>query len=314
MFFPDWEKRRKKKKMTDNDFFLLDRMQKIKQINKDYNLLENSYISFSGGKDSVMLSHLVDLALPKNQIPRVFINTGIEYKMIVDYVKECQKKDNRIQIVSSKVNISKMLEEVGYPFKSKEHSQKVSLYQRQGKTKTISDYLGEGNKSRFLCPDKLKYQFTPDFNLKISDKCCYHLKKKVGDIWATENKKSITILGLRQEEGGLRQSIITCLVYTDKKRTKLKKFSPLLPLSNDFVDWYIKEFRLELCQLYKEPYNFKRTGCAGCPFSPDLQEQLNKMASLLPKERTKCEFIWHKVYKEYRRKNYRLESDFFMDM
>ena len=81
--------------MTEFDFLLSDRIQKIKSINDEYNLADNAYISFSGGKDSVVLSKLIDIALPNNKIPRVFINTGIEYGSIVKFVKEFGRGDNR---------------------------------------------------------------------------------------------------------------------------------------------------------------------------------------------------------------------------
>lgn len=64
--------------MTEFDFDLADRIQKIKSINNLYNLKKNAFISFSGGKDSTVLSKVIDLALPDNNIPRVFFNTGIE--------------------------------------------------------------------------------------------------------------------------------------------------------------------------------------------------------------------------------------------
>ena len=81
--------------MTENDFTLCDRIAKIKAINGEYNLLQNAYISFSGGKDSVACSKLIDLALPGNKIPRVFINTGIEYSAIVKFVqKNCHNSTN----------------------------------------------------------------------------------------------------------------------------------------------------------------------------------------------------------------------------
>ena len=73
--------------MTENEFLLADRIAKIKSINELYDLENNAYISFSGGKDSTVLSHLVDEALPNNKIPRVFINTGIEYKLLVAFVE-----------------------------------------------------------------------------------------------------------------------------------------------------------------------------------------------------------------------------------
>ena len=110
------------------EFNLTDRIAKIKAINEEYDLEHNSYISFSGGKDSVVLSRLIDIALPNNKIPRVYFNTGIEYKMMVDYVKGLSKTDSRYQIINSGVNIKKMLEENGYPFKSKQHSHNWSIY------------------------------------------------------------------------------------------------------------------------------------------------------------------------------------------
>lgn len=42
--------------MTDFEFDLADRVQKIKSINEMYDLEKNSFISFSGGKDSTVLS------------------------------------------------------------------------------------------------------------------------------------------------------------------------------------------------------------------------------------------------------------------
>ena len=77
----------------DNEFLLMDRIQKIKQIIKQYGE-ENFYISFSGGKDSTVLSALVDMALPDNTIPRVYANTGIEYRLIVDFVEREREREN----------------------------------------------------------------------------------------------------------------------------------------------------------------------------------------------------------------------------
>lgn len=69
-----------------NEFLLQDRIQKIQQIIRKYGE-ENFYISFSGGKDSTVLSALIDMALPDNKIPRVYANTGIEYRLILDFVE-----------------------------------------------------------------------------------------------------------------------------------------------------------------------------------------------------------------------------------
>ena len=71
---------------AEAQMLLQDRIQKIKQIIGKYGE-ENFYISFSGGKDSTVVSALIDMAIPGNTIPRVYANTGIEYRLIVDFVE-----------------------------------------------------------------------------------------------------------------------------------------------------------------------------------------------------------------------------------
>lgn len=276
--------------MTDFEFELSDRITKIKSMNELYNLEENAFISFSGGKDSTVLSRLIDEALPGNKLPRVFFNTGIEYKEILRFVREKASKDSRFIIYNSSVNIRNMLETKGYPFKSKEFAQKMYTYQRSGYCKTVTDYLGTtGNKAKtFCCPEKLKPCFTPDFTLKVSDKCCKELKKKVSERWSKENNKPIVITGMTRGEGGVRKSKTACAVFNEGK---LHKFHPLFPVSKDFVDKAIYIYQLRLCKLYYPPYNFERTGCKGCPFNMKLKEQLEVMKNLLPEEYKQCQIL-----------------------
>ena len=291
--------------MTEFEFEVADRIAKIKSMNELYDLEHKAFISFSGGKDSCVLSKLIDIALPDNKIPRVFFNTGIEYKAILQFVRDKAKEDNRIIIHNSSVNIRTMLETKGYPFKSKEFAQKMYTYQRSGNCKTVTDYIGlTGNKAKtFQCPEKLKVCFTPDFTLKVSDKCCKELKKKISEKWSKDNDRPIVITGMTRGEGGVRKSKTACAVFDEGK---LRKFHPLFPVSKDFIDKAICIYEIELCKLYKAPYNFERTGCKGCPFNMKLKEQLEIMKELLPEEYKQCQILWGKVYKEYERLNYRL--------
>ena len=277
-----------------------DRIEKIKQINESKNLLENGYLSLSGGKDSLVVHYMLDIALPNNQIPRLFINTGIDYADIRKFVFDLANKDSRIIIINSGVNIPKMLREKGYPFKSKEHSLKVNEYKKGSRAPNILKY--KDGTGKYTCPKILKYQYQDDFILHISNRCCYELKKNIAHKWVKENHLSITITGMRNEEGGQRESL-NCL--TDKG----SKFHPLAPVNEDFIDWFITKHNIELCKLYYPPYNFERTGCKGCPFNLKLQEDLDTMLIYLPQERIQCEIIWKEVYKEYRRIGYRLRKE-----
>lgn len=288
---------------------LQDRIQKIQSINKQHNLLDNAYLSFSGGKDSTVLHYLIDLALPGNNIPRVFINTGIEYKKIVEFVNEMAKKDSRFIILKPSQNIKEVLKEHGYPFKSKEHAYKWNQWYKGSKSPRILKYArGE---SGFDCSKKLLYQFTDSYkenpNIVISDRCCFKLKKEPVHKWAKENKKSITLTGMLGEEGGNRSNI-GCLAF--KGNGRVDKFHPLIVVTHDWEDWFIKKFDIELCELYYPPYNFDRTGCKGCPFALKLQHNLDVMEKFFPAERKQCEDLWNPVYTEYRKIGYRLKKPY----
>lgn len=288
----------------DFEFLLFERKTKIQNTFYQYGI-ENFYVSFSGGKDSTVLSELIDEAVPGNEIPRVFCDTGIELNMIRDFVRKKAETDRRIQIIQPKKNIKKTLEEVGYPFKSKEHSLYVDVFQRNGITKSSKRYLTRES-NRFRCPQKLMYQFTEDFKLKVSSKCCDELKKKPIKEWQDKNQKPYKIVWIRHEEGGRRLNA-HCLAFKQDKKT-LKGFAPLIPVKELWIDWYIKRNNIEICDIYKPPYNFKRTGCKGCPFNIKVQRELDTLQEFFPEERKQCEMIWKPVYDEYRRIGYRLKK------
>ena len=169
--------------MNENEFMLEDRIAKIRAINNQYDLLNNGYISFSGGKDSKITSDLIDIALPNNKIPRLFLNTGIEYSKMVKYVKRLAEKDDRIIIYNSSVNIRKMLNEYGYPFKSKQHSHNWSIYNNN--RDEISKYIGMINKD-----NQLLYNFDFIHNLpngvKTTIKYIYGIREKVVRVLDTD--------------------------------------------------------------------------------------------------------------------------------
>ena len=292
--------------MTDNEFLLFDRLTKIRSVINQYGE-ENFYLSFSGGKDSTVLSALVDMALPNNKIPRVYANTGIELNMIRDFVLEMQKTDDRVVVIKPSVPIKTMLEKDGYPFKSKIHSHCVNLYQIGSDNKMVLGYLGKRPETWHSrqCPKILRYQFTDENKLRISDMCCVNMKEKPLKEWAKENKKPYTMIGVMMEEGGRRMKS-QCLAFEGKK---LKKFQPLVPVSKEWEDWLINEYDIQISDIYKEPYNFTRTGCKGCPFALNIQNELDTLEKYFPNERKQCEIIWKPVYDEYRRLGYRLKKE-----
>ena len=72
------------------------------------------YVSFSGGKDSTVLLHLVREEYPN--IPAVFVDTGLEFPEIRQFVKTF---DNVIWL-KPKLTFRQVIEKYGYPFIRKE--------------------------------------------------------------------------------------------------------------------------------------------------------------------------------------------------
>ena len=75
------------------------------------------YISFSGGKDSTVLLHLIRTLYPN--IPAVFIDTGLEYPEIREFVRTI----SNVIWIRPKMPFKEVLEKYGYPIISKEQSQ-----------------------------------------------------------------------------------------------------------------------------------------------------------------------------------------------
>ena len=156
------------------------------------------------------------------------------------------------------------------------------------------------------CPRTLQYQFTTDFKehgIKLSDKCCYKLKKETAYKYEQESGKTIAMTGLRAEEGGMR-ALNGCTIFDEGK---LKKFHPIKVVTDEWEREFIKRNNIEICKLYKEPYNFERTGCVACPYAREIQNELNRLYEYLPNEYWKALKIWKPVYDEYIRIGYRLK-------
>ena len=83
------------------------------------------YLSFSGGKDSTVILALIKMCeeiytIPKNSIPAVFCDTGIELGATRDFVRWCKHNwYENIQIIRPEKSFHWILENKGKPIKSK---------------------------------------------------------------------------------------------------------------------------------------------------------------------------------------------------
>ena len=156
------------------------------------------YVSFSGGKDSTVLLHLVRELYP--DVEAVFVNTGLEYPEIQRFVKSF---DN-VRILYPKKTFKEVICEYGYPMLGKEISHKISAA-RLGQEWALKFVEGRavynGDKSRYNI-EKYKDLLNTDFI--ISDKCCNIMKKSTSHKFEREFDKK-PILATMAEESAMRE-------------------------------------------------------------------------------------------------------------
>ena len=118
--------------MTNNDLKILQNLPLDLKIAKSklriqewYNYWGGQvYISFSGGKDSTVLKHLVESIYPN--VVSVFCDSGLEYPEIKNFVRN----QKNVTIIRPKMNFNKVIKEYGYPVVSKEISHKIDVARR----------------------------------------------------------------------------------------------------------------------------------------------------------------------------------------
>ena len=165
------------------------------------------------------------------------------------------------------------------------------LYQKYPKCKSAlmwwCDSHGTLNNGKRLSSFNINYnRFLKEFivqnppQFKISGKCCNYAKKDVSHKAIKDNGYDLSIIGVRKAEGGVRASRYkSCF---DEKVGQCDQYRPIF--------WYLDSDKSEYCAYFKirhsdcyERYGLKRTGCCGCPFGKDYQNELDIVKQFEPR-------------------------------
>lgn len=158
------------------------------------------YVSFSGGKDSTVLLHIVRSMYP--EVPAVFVDTGLEYPEIRQFVKSVEN----VVRLRPKMTFNQVLNKYGYPVISKEQAKYIQELRttKSGKLRNKRLYgkiLDNGLKQGSI---SIKWQYLEQAPFGISARCCDTMKKNPVRQYErdTGNKP---IIGIMADEGYQRK-------------------------------------------------------------------------------------------------------------
>lgn len=227
-------------------------------------------ISFSGGKDSCVLRHLVYKVQDELKIKHshCLIAAEIFHPETAKFLNKIRTKDD--EILPPIKTFKQIILEDGFPIISKQLAQKIShIRNTTNHSKYIRAIFGLDGNTFGCLPQKYVHFLDKKFcDYKISHKCCDHIKGRV------KHDKRPVFIGTTIQESRLRRNSwlkYGCIHYEKGKPDVCKPLS----LMNESDIWrYIKENNVEISNIYKIGYN--RSGCVCCGFGLGLEEELKK--------------------------------------
>jgi 3'-phosphoadenosine 5'-phosphosulfate sulfotransferase (PAPS reductase)/FAD synthetase len=241
----------------------------------------NVYVSFSGGKDSTVLLHLVRQLY--HDVEAVFCDTGLEYPELKQFVKS----QKNVNIIKPKMCFKDVISKYGYPVISKETSEKIYKMKNYNLSDRLKNYFLNGDERGKMGMIPKKWQFLIDEDVKIGSQCCDIMKKRPFKQYEkiSGNKP---IIGSMAHESRLRETTYLkqgCNSFDSKKQVS----NPLGFWTEQDILEYIHRYNISIPsvygKLYKENGEYKlsgvqRTGCIFCLFGIHLEKYPNRIQKL----------------------------------
>lgn len=210
------------------------------------------YVSFSGGKDSTVLKHIVDGMY--DDVPALFVNTGLEYPEIQRFVKDvkagkwdCFNSD--IEILRPKMRFDEVVKKYGYPAISKDISSCIYWAKRGSPTRLARikgiHTMPDGSPSMFNCN---KWEFMLEAPFEVNNQCCTIMKKQPSKAYERKTNRK-PIIGMLACES-LKRKTAWMQTGCNAFDTKKPQSQPLAFWTEQDILHYIKKFNVPYAPVY----------------------------------------------------------------
>ena len=282
---------------------ILDALGKCLQLVRNH---EKIMVAISGGADSDIMADLFVRCGGRDKVTFIFYNTGLEYEATKRQLRFLEEKYGvKIEVIQPIKPIPLCVREHGVPFWSKYVSEMIMRLQRHGFQwedepfdVLYAKYPRCRTGLRWWCndwqtengsPSRLNIEWVrglkefliahpPSF--KISPKCCHYAKKEPAKKYAAAGAFDMEAYGVRKAEGGQRAvGHSTCF---SASLAGADQYRPLFWFTDADKAEYDAHYGVEHSDCYKV-WGMKRTGCAGCPFGKEFEQELALAEKYEPK-------------------------------
>lgn len=220
----------------------------------------NWALSYSGGRDSTVLSHLLVYHLRMRNVKHVMSNTRMEYpetvKQVQNWYARLRKDGVECHVCYPDERPNTLWKRIGVPLWSKELAYKYRKFERS-KSDKVPRHVPANLHADFLKAKSL--------GLKITDKCCQILKKDPMAKWDAEHDIQGHLTGVRCDESRARRLlwIQKGALYQAKTHGDMWMSNPLAYWTQADVDMWLKEHKIEVL---RPDTPTGGSGCVTCMF------------------------------------------------
>ena len=245
---------------------------------------------------------MLDIARQSHpEVEAVYVDTGLEYPEIRDFVKT---KEN-VTWLKPELSFYEVIKKYGYPIISKEVSRDIAVARRKPDGKTAdkfnpdSDYCKKYGMQWCLN----KWDFLKDSDIPISNQCCNIMKKRPAKKYKKETNKKAILATMTCESRERKQNWLKsgCNAFDNND----PQSQPMSFWTEQDVLQYLITYKIPYASIYGniiknskgklETTGAERTGCMFCCYGIQCEKEPNRFQKMKVTHPKQYDYCIHKL-------------------